>query len=359
MLFITLIILLFNTIQSHNCVTTKPSHHFYSYHIPLFWKIGKSSHFKANKLTKIVFQNYPICITRTNHNELIATSDICPHRGASLSSGKVLKNGCVQCPYHGWEYDKGILSNIPGVPYTNNKFGVPRFKVSEINDDVYLLPSFDMNSKYGNESVSEIYIPPEANNSSYRRISGSRIIDKPYKLITENILDIMHISFVHSFGNRISPIPFQIKYDDINEYSGKTTFHYTSGPNSISYMIAQAKFVKVENEFYLPSTTVTRVYANDMVKTIVTNCYPIDNNKSVLFYDLYRNFLTYNVLDGLLNHQMKITLDEDVDILNKVYHSHMNGYINTKYDVTQVKYRRKLQVIEEKIRNKYYYDKYL
>ena len=31
-------------------------------------------------------------------------SDTCIHRGGSLGKGKVIDD-CVQCPYHGWEFD--------------------------------------------------------------------------------------------------------------------------------------------------------------------------------------------------------------------------------------------------------------
>jgi phenylpropionate dioxygenase-like ring-hydroxylating dioxygenase large terminal subunit len=42
--------------------------------------------------------------------------DLCIHRGAKLSLGKV-KDGCLVCPYHGWEYDKtGACVRIPAQP---------------------------------------------------------------------------------------------------------------------------------------------------------------------------------------------------------------------------------------------------
>lgn len=33
-----------------------------------------------------------------------AFKDLCIHRGAALSLGKV-KDDCIVCPYHGWEYN--------------------------------------------------------------------------------------------------------------------------------------------------------------------------------------------------------------------------------------------------------------
>ena len=252
-----------------------------------------------------------------------------------------MKNNCVQCPYHGWEYKKGLIETVPGSPEMNTNFGVPRFHIKETNGDVYLCPTYDVNSEKGIIGTNSLYVPPEATNKNFVRISGMRKINRQHSLITENVLDMMHISYVHSFGNQISPAPFEIKYENINDFSGKTTFHYAAGPTSMSSILGNAKFVKVENEFHLPDVTVTRVFAGNIVKTIITHCYPIGKNESILHYDLYRNFLTSPLCDVLFYKQMDITLKEDVDILNGIYDNHIRGFMNTKHDITQLKYREK------------------
>ena len=43
-------------------------------------------------------------------------SDTCIHRGASLAGGKCMKDGTVQCPYHGWRYNtRGEVVRIPSI----------------------------------------------------------------------------------------------------------------------------------------------------------------------------------------------------------------------------------------------------
>lgn len=322
--------------------TTKPAPSVYENNGQFYWKIGKTQDFRINKLNRIIFQGFPLCITREkDSNDIIATSDICVHRAASLSRGKVLPNGCVQCPYHGWEFKRGMIQTIPGCPENKMNFGVPRFPVQEINDDVFICPTYDMNSNSGKPALNDIYVPQEAYDSTFRKVSGRRHIKRPHSLITENVLDMMHVSFVHSFGNRLSPVPFEIQYIDIDEMAGKTVFYYTAGASSMSALFGNAKFVKVENEYYLPDTTVTRVFANDIVKTIVTHAYPVGKNESIFHYDLYRNFLENPVFDSLFRYQMDMTLDEDVSVLNSVYDAHQKGFMNTKFDVTQLKYRNK------------------
>ena len=326
-------------------IKTKPSSKNYRNNGNFFWKIGKSHDFVDNNLRRIIFNEYPYCVYRDANNEIVCVSDICVHRAASLSHGSFIKSSnSLQCPYHGWEYSGGLLQQMPGCPSTKkNCFGLPRFETREINDDVYIAPTYDINGGKGFRPVNNITVIPEASSKEYVRVSGKKHIVRPHSLITENVLDMMHVSYVHSFGNRMAPVPFEIKYTDIDELSGRTTFFYTAGQNSMSSVLGKAEFVRVENEFYLPDMTVTRVYASEtLTKTIVTHCYPIGKNESILHYDLYRNFLTPRVFDPLFNFQMDLTLKEDVDILNVVYDKHMLGFMSNKFDITQTKYRAKM-----------------
>jgi nitrite reductase/ring-hydroxylating ferredoxin subunit len=39
----------------------------------------------------------------------------CPHMGASLAQGSVSRDGCLQCPFHGWRFDgSGRCVEVPG-----------------------------------------------------------------------------------------------------------------------------------------------------------------------------------------------------------------------------------------------------
>jgi len=38
---------------------------------------------------------------------------------------------------------------------------------------------------------------------------------------------------------------------------------------------------------------------------------------------------------------MDITLKEDIGIINHIYDNHIRGFMNTKYDLTQLKFREK------------------
>ena len=58
----------------------------------------------------------PVNLGRSEDGTLFAMRDICPHRAAPLSAG-CLKDGTVECPYHGWRFgiEDGACKEIPSL----------------------------------------------------------------------------------------------------------------------------------------------------------------------------------------------------------------------------------------------------
>lgn len=278
--------------------------------------------------------------------EIKAMFGICPHQAASFKSGTIERaTGQVVCPYHGFRFHNGYFTGITktaSVP-KQKRICVPRLPVMTDNDLVYIIP----NSTYmvdSNSSLLNLVPPPfkvpEQNDPAFVHFSGSTYIRKDSDVVTENVLDMVHISYVHFFGNKESPLPYQIKYEDLSPTSGRTTFFYRSGPRSLSKLWSKTASVVVENEFYLPSTTVTRVKAgNNLVKTIITRALPVGEDKTLLYWELHRNFWCSDPITEwlgtiFLRSMMHQTLSEDIEILKHVdAKKRLNGFL-TIYDKT-------------------------
>jgi phenylpropionate dioxygenase-like ring-hydroxylating dioxygenase large terminal subunit len=192
------------------------------------------------------------------------------------------------------------------------------------------------------------YYPSEHYDDTFTATSGSRIIDQDYRVVTENVLDMLHISYVHSFGNINQPLPFNIHYQQTSDVSGKTTFQYHPFNYTISMMMGNDTKVVVENEFILPTTTITRVISGQIVKTVLTRSTPITKNKTLFFYTVYRNFWfcrwkgfdwVNRVFDMFMKTMMDLTISEDIAILKHVNPKYRVGSIVTKYDVTIQQFR--------------------
>ncbi|MFK7803043.1 MAG: Rieske 2Fe-2S domain-containing protein [Anaerolineae bacterium] len=132
---------------------------------------------------------------------LMVWQDLCIHRGTKLSMGWI-ENGCLVCPYHGWNYDdSGQCVKIPAhpdqVPPTKAKAKVYQCRV-----------------KYGliwvtqGEPKHDVPTFTEWEDESYRNIpSGPYHFKAAGPRAIENFLDVTHFPFVHegSLGDRAHP----------------------------------------------------------------------------------------------------------------------------------------------------------
>lgn len=141
-------------------------------------------------------------------------SDTCIHRGGSLSEGKIV-NGCVQCPYHGWEYNgEGRCTSIPSM---DGKKIPARAKVD----------SYPTCEKYGvifafMGDLPEGERPPEPVVEEFDQ-DGWRVCDPLvfeiggyFERSVENGLDPIHNEFVHPAQGapRVESDQVQVQVED-------------------------------------------------------------------------------------------------------------------------------------------------
>ena len=78
--------------------------------------IGHKNVFHPNISKKVTIHNSPISIWRDKNNNFAEISDVCHHRGVSLSKGRVDSHtNCIVCPHYNFRYDKKRrLMQTPG-----------------------------------------------------------------------------------------------------------------------------------------------------------------------------------------------------------------------------------------------------
>ena len=79
-----------------------------------------SSDLKPGKLQRYELLGEPVLLGRTRQGEVYALRDICPHRAAPLSAGRLVQEAdgraSVECPYHGWRFGTdGACTAIPSL----------------------------------------------------------------------------------------------------------------------------------------------------------------------------------------------------------------------------------------------------
>ncbi len=100
---------------------------------PLNWyRVGDNNMLEEGRITTVQAGHFTICLTRTKKG-YGAISNRCPHQGGPLGDG-FLQDGCVICPWHGYEYDPHTGASPPDF----DDPPAPAYPVKIRDDGVYI-----------------------------------------------------------------------------------------------------------------------------------------------------------------------------------------------------------------------------
>lgn len=182
-----------------------------------YWHAVARSLDLAENPVGIRLLNEDVVVWRGPDGAAVAAFDRCPHRESPLSPG-IVRDGCIECPYHGWVYGVdgrcvAIPSSGPGAPIP------PRARLHLVR----------VTERYGlvwlclDEPAADIPDMVEDGDAAYRRInteverwpaSATRMVD--------NFLDYSHFGYVHraSFGSATDPEVPHVELEDVGGFYG-------------------------------------------------------------------------------------------------------------------------------------------
>ena len=179
-------------------------------------------------LPACVIKKKPIALTRLGINlviwldsedQVVIMEDLCPHRSAKLSLGKICNNNIV-CPFHGFQFNKdGNCTYAPEFNKPIPGLKAKTFKVRIEADIVWLY--------FGDDNEEALLIDPiislhEDFNSYYSYTH--KIWTSHVTRCIENQLDYTHLPFVHANTiGRNFEIPNNPKF--MKNLYGIKTFH--------------------------------------------------------------------------------------------------------------------------------------
>ena len=127
--------------------------------------------------------------------QVACAMDLCPHRGAALSPGKVV-DGHVQCAFHGFEFDRtgqcvlipanGRAADVPRV------FHVKAFPTREAHGFIWVW----VGEPRAEEDYPPIHYFPDIN-ASFTYDTFQAHWHTHYSRAIENQLDVLHLPFIH------------------------------------------------------------------------------------------------------------------------------------------------------------------
>ena len=145
--------------------------------------------------------------------------DVCPHRFAPLSQGRIEGN-CIQCPYHGWEFDSnGSCTKIPQSESTHlNSIKLDTIPLYITHDliwgffDYYITGEFEMKS-----NTPDMLFPYLENTKNKNFFTKE--LPYSYDILIENFMDPSHIPYAHHGlqGRREDGCPIKMKKHIENE----------------------------------------------------------------------------------------------------------------------------------------------
>ncbi|MDY6900726.1 MAG: aromatic ring-hydroxylating dioxygenase subunit alpha [Cyanobacteriota bacterium] len=142
-----------------------------------------------------------LVLFRNLSGEIGALLDKCPHRGVALSLGNVNDNGCLECPYHGWEFDNN--GNCTKVPFNNPK-EIDLTKLSAVSLPTRIIAGLVWVFT-GFEKTLELQIPESLKKPQQSYYVHDETWNVHWTRVIENAMDFVHLPFVHrnSFGGAI------------------------------------------------------------------------------------------------------------------------------------------------------------
>ena len=251
---------------------------------------------KKNKITAVKRFGENIILFRTSDGTLACVADLCAHRGASLSKGCV-KNGHVQCPFHGIEYDttgKCVYVPSDGRAAAENydRFKLKAYPVREIGGIIFIW--------YGDaEPTSEPDVFDVVTDPKYTYDQVDDTWGVHYSRVIENQLDVSHLAFVHRTtigrGNKTISNGPKVVWLDENTLQ-------TSANNEVD----NGQTAKPAEECEIKSTNLTfkfpNIWLNHVTDKIMILAYfvPVDDEHTIISLRFYNRITGCRPIDKLI-----------------------------------------------------------
>jgi len=166
------------------------------------WYVAAESTEIGEKPLPVRILGCDFVLFRTGAGKVACLSAVCCHRGGDLSRGKQV-GGCIQCPYHGWEYDQhGRCVKIPALGEDASPPKRARVDAYPVEERYGYAWVFLGDMAPGDRPVLPDFLPMYGDDS-WRVVRLRRDWHANWARVHENLLDASHLFLVHSFGRHL------------------------------------------------------------------------------------------------------------------------------------------------------------
>lgn len=315
-----------------------------------FWYVaGESSDVTNKKPRKAKLLGQDIVLFRDQEGRAVALSDVCVHRGASLAGGKVQK-GCVECPYHGWQFgESGACRRIPA----HEENPIP--KKARVD-------SYPVQERYGWVWVFMGDLPeaqrpplpefPEYNDAGYRCIHGQFLWQASAARVVENGLDFAHAAYVHDgqFGDSRRP---HIGDFDVHQHAWGADAALTwevDPPGGLWRVLRPSRAPVMGNPgFHLSGNVMhLKVQLSPRFRQVIFDANtPIDEHTTLTYWIFARDFFRPAIFDDMARRRMQVIFEQDARVLAEIQPEQLpydlSEEVSVRSDALQIAFRRMRQ----------------
>lgn len=268
-----------------------------------WYAVLDSKELKRYKPLRIKRFNEDMALWRDEDNSICCISDKCCHRGASLSCGRV-KGGRLQCPFHGFEFDK--TGDVKTIPANGKNRVVPEsmrvhsWKTFEGYGFIWIW--------WGDEGKepAEPFFFRDLDKFSYSGFSDHWKVH--YSRAIENQLDVVHLPFVHRTtigkGNKtLVNGPVVIKEDDLLSFY---VFNVKDDGNRVPLKPDEiADYNKLPHlSFHYPN--IWQNYISEKIRAFAAFV-PVDEENTIIYIRYYQDLIKIPILKWIFNYIGKIS----------------------------------------------------
>lgn len=251
--------------------------------------VALSSELRAGAPLGVEIAGTRVVLFRDREGKVVALHDRCPHRGVALSLGK-LREGCVECPFHGWRLDgQGQVVHVPWNPDAKRDTlrGVA-FPARELAQQVWIYTA-PTDAPPGAPEVHESLLQSDV------RVSG-RVVEwnAHWTRAMENMLDWPHLPFVHTRTIGRSMVA--------QARAGRMDIAWEERPWGAHTTIAiDGQERPGSLDFRWPNQMNLHIGAPGRLMMIAVACVPLDATRTRMLLYFARGFLRNPLFDPLFN----------------------------------------------------------
>ncbi|PHR93814.1 MAG: 2Fe-2S ferredoxin [Robiginitomaculum sp.] len=275
-----------------------------------------SPEIKRAKMQHKTIAGHPIVIGRGEDGELFALRDICPHRAAPLSAGRINQNS-VECPYHGWRFgfEDGQCLEIPslcqGQKDPSDGIKVRAYPVREDGNLIWVYIAKDKKFS-GTPPIDPPHFPAA---TMKPRLIERLKLDAHVDHAVIGLMDPAHVSFLHRqwwWRTGGSMHEKTKKFEPRNR--GWTMASHKPSSNSLGYKLLGGTPI-TEICFQLPNIRTEHITVGKKTLLSFTAVTPIDEGHTEITQAFFTDFNIVKLLSPVIGLGVRTFLHQDGDII--------------------------------------------